>query len=442
MAGEPRPLLNLEPGFEGSDVPQDEDLYRCVHCGLCLSACPTYVELNLETESPRGRIALMKAVKEGRMGISSRVASHWELCLQCRACEAVCPSGVPFGRLMESTRAQVLQQHKESWRLRLAKALFLRGALPHLSRLRLLLRLLRLYQRWGLQALVRGSQVLKLLPGKLGALEAGLPSVSPAFFGPSPRVYPARGETRMVVGLLSGCVMPLVHAPTMEATVRVLNRNGCDVVVPMGQGCCGALNVHSGDMEMARGMAMRNIDVFMEAGVEKVVVASAGCGSAMKEYRELLKDHPDYREKAERFSSMTVDVTEFLAGLPFDPPKGEVPGLVTYQDSCHLAHAQGIIRAPRQILNAIPGLELAEMENSSRCCGAAGIYTITQREMSQRLLESKMESVAATGAETVATANPGCVIQLEAGLRMTGIPGRVCHVVDLLDESYRLEEAG
>ena len=442
MAGEPSPLLNLEPGFQGTDIPQDEDLYRCVHCGLCLSACPTYVELNLETESPRGRIALMKAVKEGRLGISSRVASHWELCLQCRACEAVCPSGVPFGRLMEYTRAQVLQQHKESWRLRLAKALFLRGALPHLSRLRLLLRLLRFYQRWGLQGIVRKSRVLKLLPGKVRALEAGLPTVSPAFFEPSPQVYPARGEAKMVVGLLSGCVMPMVHAPTMEATVRVLNRNGCDVVVPVGQGCCGALNVHSGDMEMARAMAKRNIDVFTEAGVDRVVVASAGCGSAMKEYRELLKGDPQYADKADIFSAMTVDVTELLAGLPFDPPKGEVRERVTYQDSCHLAHAQGITRAPRLILNAIPGLELVEMEGSSMCCGAAGIYTITQREMSQRLLQNKMESMAATGAETVATANPGCVIQLETGLRMTGIPGRVCHVVDLLDEAYQGESTG
>ena len=244
----------------------------------------------------------------------------------------------------------------------------------------------------------------------------------------------------MAVGLLSGCVMPLVQGPTMEATVRVLTRNGCNVAVPVGQGCCGALNLHSGDMEMARKMARRNIDVFLSAGVEKIVVASAGCGSTMKEYGDLLKDDPKYREAAERFGSMTVDVTEFLVSLPFDHPKGEVRRRITYQDSCHLAHAQRITQAPRAILNSIPGLDFVEMENASRCCGAAGIYTITQKEFSRRLLESKMESVASTGADTVATANPGCMIQLEAGLGLSGIPGRVCHVVDILDEAYRAEE--
>lgn len=440
LHGEPVKPMNSGPGFEGVDLPRDEDLYRCIHCGLCLSACPTYVELNLETESPRGRIALMKAVKEGRLGISQRVVSHWELCLQCRACEAVCPSGVPFGRLMEYTRAQVLQHRKESWRLRLVKALLLRGALPHPARLRLGGALLRIYQRWGMQALMRKSHLLNLLPGNVAELEAGLPAFSKTFFGPSPNTVPARGEARMVVGLLSGCVMPLVHGPTMKATVRVLTRNGCDVAVPVGQGCCGALNVHSGDINMARRMARNNIDVFLNAGVEKIVVASAGCGSAMKEYQELLKDDPQYRDKADRFSSMTVDVTEFLVSLPFDPPKGNVRRHITYQDSCHLAHAQRITQAPRAILNSIPGLDFVEMENASQCCGAAGIYSITQRALSRRLLESKMKSAAATGADTVVTANPGCVIQLEAGLRLAGIPGRVCHVVDILDESYRGEE--
>ena len=434
--------MNSEPGFREGELPADEDLYRCVHCGLCLSACPTYVELSLEPESPRGRIALMKAVKEGRLGISDRVASHWEMCLQCRACEAVCPSGVPFGRLMEVTRDQVRRQRKGSWRLRLVGALFLRGALPHPSRLRLGAALLRAYQRWGFQWLARRSRVLRLLPGGIAELEAGLPAVSSPFFGPTSRVHPAQGDRKSTVGLLSGCVMPLVHGPTMEATVRVLTRNGCDVAVPLGQGCCGALNLHGGDREMARRLARINIDAFFAAGVERIVVASAGCGSTMKEYRDLLKDDPRYRDAAERFSAMTEDVSESLAGLPFDPPKGEVGRSVTYQDSCHLAHAQHITQAPRAILEAIPGLNLTEMEDSSLCCGAAGIYSITQKELSRRLLERKMRSVAATGADTVVTANPGCVIQLETGLRRAGIPARVCHVVDLLDESYRNEGRG
>ena len=318
--------MNSEPGFREGELPADEDLYRCVHCGLCLSACPTYVELSMELESPRGRIALMKAVKEGRLGISDRVASHWEMCLQCRACEAVCPSGVPFGRLMEVTRDQVRRQRKGSWRLRLVGALFLRGALPHPSRLRLGAALLRAYQRWGFQWLARRSRVLRLLPGGIAELEAGLPAVSSPFFGPTSRVHPAQGDRKATVGLLSGCVMPLVHGPTMEATVRVLTRNGCDVAVPLGQGCCGALNLHGGDREMARRLARINIDAFFAAGVERIVVASAGCGSTMKEYRDLLKDDPRYRDAAERFSAMTEDVSEFLAGLPFDPPKGRSAG--------------------------------------------------------------------------------------------------------------------
>ena len=440
MSTETRIPLNSEPGFGEHDSPSEEDLYRCVHCGLCLSACPTYVELNLETESPRGRIALMKAVNEGRLGISRRVASHWELCLQCRACEAVCPSGVPFGRLMERTRVQVDRHSKGSWRLRLVKALFLRGALAHPTRLRWGAVLLRIYQRWGFQALVRKSLLLKLFPGNVAELEANIPAFSNRFFRPTPHIYRARTPARLVVGLLSGCVMPLVHASTMEAAVRVLNRNGCDVAVPLGQGCCGALNLHSGDIDMARNMARRNIDVFLDAGVERIVVASAGCGSSMKEYHELLKDDPQYRDKAAAFSGMTVDITEFLVSLPLDPPKGVVKRCVTYQDSCHLAHAQRITQPPRTILNVIPGLNFVEMENSSRCCGAAGIYSITQRELSRKLLDSKMSSVAATGADMLVTANPGCVIQLETGLRMAGIPGRVCHVIDILDEAYREEE--
>ena len=433
-------MPKLGPGFEGIDLPREEDLYSCVHCGLCLSSCPTYMELDLETESPRGRIAFMKAVSEGRLGISGRVVSHWELCLQCRACEAVCPSGVPFGRLMENTRAQVRQHGKESWRLRLVKALFLRGALPHPWRLKLGVRLLRVYQRWGFRGMLRLSRLMSLLPGQLAELEAGLPRVPGRFFEPTQDIYRAElRRTGMVVGLLSGCVMPLVQGPTMEATVRVLNRNGVDVAVPMGQGCCGALNLHGGDMEMARRMARRNIDVFLKAGVEKIVVASAGCGSTMKEHHDLLRDDLQYREKAEQFSTMTVDVTQFLVELPFDPPKGEVPARVTYQDPCHLAHAQRITRPPRVILGSIPGLDFVEMESASMCCGAAGTYSITQPEMSRRLRRRKVTSITATGADRVATANPGCTIQLETGLRRTSPGVQVCHVIELLDESYGKE---
>jgi glycolate oxidase iron-sulfur subunit len=399
----------------------------------------------LETESPRGRIALMKAVNEGRLGISQRVVSHWEMCLQCRACEAVCPSGVPYGRIMENTRAQVLAQGKQSDNLKRVSRLFLRAALPYPGRLRLGAHLVRAYQRSGLQKLVRKSGVLRVLPRLLAELEAQLPVMGGHFFGPTRRVYRAQdvgagSKPALTVGLLSGCVMPLMQGSTMWAAVRVLTRNGCDVVVPVGQGCCGALNLHSGDLEFGRRMARRNIDVFLAAGVDRIVVASAGCSSAMKEYSELLKDDPHYAEKARGFSQMTVDITELLVDLPLDPPKAQLAQRVTYQDPCHLAHAQRITVAPRAILKAIPGLELVEMENPAMCCGGAGIYWMVQQELSRQILDRKLENIAATGVETVVTANPGCVLQIERGLASRGIPGKVCHVVDLLDQAYQAEE--
>ena len=246
----PLPLL---AGFQGPDAPAEADMYRCVHCGLCLSSCPTYVETRMEMESPRGRIALMKAVNEGRVEITPKIVSHWEACLQCRACEAVCPSGVPYGRMMEHTRAQVRAHNRQSAGLRRVSRLFLRGALLHPGRLRFGARLVRLYQHSGVQWLLRRSRLLRLLPGGLAGLESQLPPLSGRFFGPSATVVPAQEPKRMTVALLSGCVMPLMQGPTMEAAVRVLARNGCDVAVPVGQGCCGALNMHAGDLEGGRG---------------------------------------------------------------------------------------------------------------------------------------------------------------------------------------------
>ena len=438
--------LNDGPGFAGSDAPTEADLYRCVHCGLCLSACPTYVETQLETESPRGRIALMKAVHEGRTGISERLVSHWELCLQCRACEAVCPSGVPYGRLMEHTRAQVQDNNLASPELSRLSRLFLRAALPHNGRLRLAGHLMRAYQRWGLQGLVRRTGFLKALPGGLDEMEAQMPVMGDRFFSPSSRVYPANprvysseGQSSMTVGLLSGCVMPMMQGDTMRAAVRVLQRNGCDVVTPTTQGCCGALNLHAGDLELGRQLARRNIDAFRAAGVDVVITASAGCGSSMKEYGDLLRDDPDYADAATEFAENTRDITEFLAALPLDPPQAELPWRVTMQDPCHLAHAQRITDAPRQVLRSIPGLRLTEMAESSLCCGSAGFYSLIQRDMSQRLQLRKIRNALATEAQVIASANPGCMAQLEQGLRNTESDVRVKHVVEILDAAYQAE---
>ena len=431
--------LNDGPGFVGPDAPTEADLYRCVHCGLCLSACPTYVETRLETESPRGRIALMKAVHEGRVGISDRLVSHWELCLQCRACEAVCPSGVPYGRLMEQTRAQVRDNNSQSPELSRLSQLFLRAALPHNNRLRLAGRLMRLYQKSGAQRLLRRSGALKALPVALGSMEAQMPVMGDRFFSPRSTVSTAHGTLRATVGLLSGCVMPMMHGDAMRAAVRVLQRNGCDVVTPSDQGCCGALNLHAGDLEVGRQMARRNIDAFRAAGVEFVITASAGCGSSMKDYGDLLHDDPDYAASASEFANNTRDITEFLADLPLDPPRSEFNRRVTMQDPCHLAHAQRITEAPRKILRSIPGLQLVEMAESSLCCGSAGFYSLIQRDMSQRLQGRKVDNALAAGADIIASANPGCMAQLDQGLRNAGSDVSVKHVVEILDAAYQLE---
>ena len=433
-------LAALFAGFAGDDAPAEADMYRCVHCGLCLSACPTYGVTGLEMESPRGRIALMKAVNEGRVGISDRIVSHWEACLNCRACEAVCPSGVPYGRMMERTRAQVRARGRQSDGLKRMTRWFLRGLLPRPGLMRMGASLVRLYQHLGVQGLLRRTRLIRLLPGSLSELESQMPRMSGRFFGPSRRTHRSKDEEpRLKVALLSGCVMPLMQVETMKATVRVLTRNGCEVAVPPRQGCCGALNLHAGDLETGRKMARRNIDAFLATGADRIVTCSAGCGSSMKEYHELLKDDPEYAAKARQASEMTRDITELLLELPFRRPMSHLERQVTYQDPCHLVHAQRISAAPRTILQSITGVRLREMENPSMCCGGAGIYSAVQPLLSRRILSRKVEAIIETGAEEAITANPGCMMQLEQGLAAAGQQIPVRHVVDILDEAYRLE---
>ena len=440
MTTPPTDLSPLEL-FSGPDAPAESDLYKCVHCGFCLQACPTYVETGLETESPRGRIALMKAVNEGRISIGPTVTDHWDLCIQCRACEAVCPSGVPYGRLIEATMAQVERQRKPSAIARAASSLLLRGIVPHQGRLALVAKAMRMYRGLGIQAAVRKSGALRLVSKSLAELEMTSPEVQSRAFKAKGQVIHAIGERRARVALLSGCVMPLIHGPQMDAVTRVLARNGCEVVVAANQACCGAIHSHVGDIEMARELARRNVDAFLGEPVDAVVVASAGCGARMKEYGHLLEGDGAYSERAASVGGMVRDVHEFLADLPLVPPKGRLPYRVTYQDSCHLSHAQRITEAPRELLRAIPGLELVQMADSTKCCGAGGTYAITQREFSLRVLRSKMGNVRATGADILATANPGCVIQLQQGAAQFGPDVQVRYVTDLLDEAYRVEGA-
>ncbi|HUZ78207.1 MAG TPA: heterodisulfide reductase-related iron-sulfur binding cluster [Chloroflexota bacterium] len=415
-----------------------EGLYRCVHCGLCLGACPTYRELGLESDSPRGRLYLMRALVEGRTDLNDDVVTHMERCLVCRACETACPSGVPFGHLMELTRETIQQEWPRPLAPSLARTVLLRHIFTRPERLRLLGRLSRWYQRSGAQRLARA---LGLIPASLRGVEALMPEVSPEFFEPpSGQWFYAHGQAVHRVGLLSGCVMSLCFADIDRATVRVLNRNGCDVFVPRAQTCCGALHAHDGDRATARQLARANIDAFGQERLDAVIMNAAGCGATVKEYAELLKDDPRYADSAQRFASSVRDVTEFLAALPLNTAFGRLEKTVTYQEPCHLAHGQRVRQQPRDLLRAIPGLRLVEMRDSDRCCGSAGIYNITQNELSRRFMAEKSAAAAATGAEMVVSANPGCMIQLAAGLRERGASTAVKHIVELLDEAYEAGE--
>lgn len=411
------------------------ELDQCVHCGLCLNHCPTYRVTQLEPESPRGRIHLVRAAAEGRIEPNERFGEHIYLCLMCRACETACPSGVHYGRIAEAAR-EVLGPPGSPVARWLAGLAFTQ-LFPFPRRLRLAAALLRFYQRSGLRWLAR-----RVLPARLREMDAMLPRVPGRFFAPEADVLPAIGPRRARVALLSGCVMSTLFAGINDATVRVLRRNGCEVVVPRGQVCCGALNVHNGESVAARRMARRNIRSFLDAGVDAVIVNAAGCGAAMKEYGHLLRDDPAYAGPATRMAALVKDASEFLAGLGLVPPAGRVEMTVTYQDPCHLAHGQKVRAQPRQLLAAIPGLRLLEMDGSDRCCGSAGIYNITQPQMSAELLKEKMAAVARAGAQGIVAPNPGCMLQLHVGTQRYGPALPVFHLMDLLDRAYATADSG
>jgi glycolate oxidase iron-sulfur subunit len=417
------------------DKPRQADLDRCVHCGLCLNACPTYRLLGVEMDSPRGRIYQMAQVAAGAP-IGPSYIEHIELCLACRGCESACPSGVPYGRLVEAARAEIegarVRPRAARWMRRFVFGYLLQSP----AMMTILGALLYLYQGSGLQRLVRALGFLKLL-GKLGDVEQLAPAAEPPFFfSKIGRTFPAEGERRYRVALMAGCIANVCFARLNEATVRVLQKNGCEVVVPGGQGCCGALHVHAGLRGEARDLARRNIDALAEGGFDAILTNAAGCGSTLKEYGELLEGDPGYAARAREFSGRMRDVTEFLASIELNRRMKPLPVTVTYQDSCHLAHGQRIRTAPRRLLEAVPGVTFREMPLADLCCGSAGIYNVVENAMSMQILEKKMEDVNRTGADVIATANPGCILQLRAGVSLHGRGQRVVHVVELLDEAY------
>ncbi|GLG02298.1 glycolate oxidase iron-sulfur subunit [Alicyclobacillus hesperidum subsp. aegles] len=422
------------------DAPEEDKYSVCVHCGFCLEVCPTYQAWGDENHSPRGRVFLIKSCAEGELPLDESVIDPVFTCLDCRACETVCPSGVQVGALVEEARGQVFHARREHGESDPLMRLFLRGIFPRPGRLKTIRRLMRFYQKSGLRSLARSTGVMRVLPPQVREMEDVIPEIGR---GPAmdvlPPVIAPKGERKATAALFTGCVMDVFFSDVNEATARVMVRNGVEVHVPREQICCGALQVHAGDRDMAREMAKKNIEVFERAGADYIAINAAGCGAALKEYPELFHDDPAWHERAVKFSARVRDITQLLVEVGFDPPKAELPMSITYHDACHLCHAQKIRREPRSLLTSVPGVDLREMPDSDRCCGSAGIYNLTHPDMAGELLERKMDDVP-PGVEAIVMGNPGCMMQIRLGVKKRNQQLRVMHTVEVLDLAYQREE--
>jgi glycolate dehydrogenase iron-sulfur subunit len=432
----PRDVLGSvrgEPAFDGDHPPRAELVADCVHCGFCLPACPTYVLWGAEADSPRGRIYLMNQGLAGEP-MSDSMVEHFDHCLGCMSCVTACPSGVRYDRLIEDTRAQVERRHDRSPRDRALRAAIF-ALFPYPKRLRLLRAPLRAYQSSGLQKLVARSGLL----GRLAPTLATLESLAPRLRGVPrpPRRVAARGRRRAVVGMLTGCVQGAFFPEVNSATVRVLAAEGCDVLIPPSQGCCGALSVHNGRKAEAQRFARRLIDTFEQTGMDYFVVNAAGCGSSLKEYDVLLADDPAYAGRARDFTAKVRDLAELLDQLGPVAARHPLPLVVAYHDACHLAHAQGIRQQPRSLLHGIPGLELREIADPEICCGSAGIWNVLNPVPAAELGDLKASHVLATEADLLVTANPGCLMQVAAGVRRQKGQISLAHTAQVLDASIR-----
>ncbi len=415
---------------------------QCMHCGMCLPTCPTYMETKLERNSPRGRISLMRAIADGRLEATKQFSDEMYFCLGCLACETACPAGVDYTQLFEMARAEAERSPADQtpWR-RLTRWFLLDFLFARQWQLRLVGRMLWIYQASGLQALVRKSGLLNLLPKSLRGLEVKTPVVRQHF---SPDLiaeveaptYPGTKGYR--VGLLTGCVQDLIYSNVNRDTADVLLANGCTVVTPHGQGCCGSLHAHNGEYETAKNYARQLIDQFDLDHLDAIITNAAGCGSHLKHFDRLLKDDPDYAAKAAQWSALVKDISEWLVQIDFRAPENaDTTARVTYHDACHLCHGQKITAQPRELLAKIPGLDIAPLAESMWCCGSAGIYNLIQPEMADKLLQRKLDHIAATGATIVATGNPGCLLQIQNGLRARGASVECAHPVSLLAQAYR-----
>jgi len=423
------------PSGGGGAPPRRSLLDDCVHCGFCLPTCPTWVSWGEEMDSPRGRIDLMRGLAEGKIGWSETVAAHFDRCLGCMACVTSCPSGVRYDVLIEQTRARLEKESPRGVFDRLHREMLF-AFLPYPGRLRALAGLLLVYSKSGLQWLVRASGLLKLLPGRVRQLDALLPPVRPSGFSELPQRVPAVGPRRARVGLVAGCVQRVFFPDVNRATLSVLAAEGCEVVVPAGQGCCGALSIHAGREAESLDFARNLIASFEAAGeLDAILVNAAGCGSNLKDYGRLFAKDPQWASRASAFRAKVRDVTEFLAKLPPVAERHPIAARVAYHDSCHLAHAQGITQQPRELLRGIPELTLLEVPDGDQCCGSAGIYNLVEPESADQIGERKVDNILKTKADFLASANPGCTLQIAKFLRERGVKLPAAHPIEILDAS-------
>jgi glycolate oxidase iron-sulfur subunit len=427
-------------GFDSQNAPKQELIDTCVHCGFCLSTCPSYRVIGKEMDSPRGRIYLMNAINQGEAALDEATTEHFDSCLGCLACVSTCPSGVQYDKLISATRPQVERNQPRSLSDRLIRTLIF-NLFPYPDRLRLLLPSFWLYQKSGLQKLVRNTGLLKQFSLRLAAMESILPEVTTdSFTNNLPDVIPAIGEKRYRVGMILGCVQRLFFSPVNEATVRVLTANGCEVVIPKSQGCCAALPAHQGQEAQAQALAKQMINSFADTNVDAIIINAAGCGHTLKEYGHILENDSEYREKAQQFSTQVKDIQEFLCEIKLTSqlfPLSDRELTIIYQDACHLLHGQRISLQPRQLLQKIPGIKLKEPIDAALCCGSAGIYNMLQPEVADELGQQKVDNLLNTGAELIASSNPGCSLQIKKHLGLQGKEITLKHPIELLDMSIR-----
>ncbi|WP_204141247.1 (Fe-S)-binding protein [Halomicronema sp. CCY15110] len=441
-AQQPSPLSS-DQGFDPQHPPEQGLIDACVHCGFCLTTCPSYRVIGKEMDSPRGRIYLMDAINQGEVPFSETAVEHFDSCLGCLACTTSCPSGVQYDQLIAAVRPQVKRNHPRSLPANLFRALIFQ-LFPYPDRIRLLLTPLGLYQKLGLSKLVQGSGLLQRLSPHLAAMESLLPTVTAKSFQDNlPEVIPAQGEQRYRVGMILGCVQRVFFSDVNEATARVLSANGCEIVIPRSQGCCSALPAHQGEEEQAQALARQMIDAFEGTDVDYVVINAAGCGHTLKEYGHILQDDDEYRDRAIAFSASVRDVHEFLAevGLTAElHPITDGPLPLVYQDACHLLHGQKISVQPRQVLKQIPHVQIREPVDAALCCGSAGVYNMLQPAVAAELGQMKAQSLVNTGAQLIASPNPGCSLQILKHLEDQGHHLPLMHPIELLDRSIRGEK--